>query len=183
MKFSTKNWSSVQGILFCAVLLKVGGGNQSVNFTILCDFERLFFFFFWWGRIFLVYLRFKILRVPLCYHCILCNYQCNFLLIVTHGSRPKRLNYISPWFSLVWDCVYFFHSYLSLVPNNFKQSILCKNAIRRLFCVAYWYQSQGSLSRHLNLKVHLVCKILVNVQTPNFKNTNTSLYTNNVCEK
>ena len=31
------------------------------------------------------------------------------------------------------------------------------------------------------LKAHLVYKTLVNVQTPNYKITNTSLYLNNMC--
>ena len=31
------------------------------------------------------------------------------------------------------------------------------------------------------MKAHLVCKTLVNVQIPNYKITNTSLYLNNKC--
>ena len=38
-----------------------------------------------------------------------------------------------------------------------------------------------STSRYLFMNVHLVYKTLVNVQTPNYKITNTSLYSNNIC--
>ena len=85
---------------------------------------------------------------------------------------------------------YFFIGSVHIQPRGINQRIFNHNQLCQFALCFSWFltfQNEDGINifklRHYRVKVQIAYKTPMNVLTPKYKITNTSLYTNNICAK